>query len=214
MAYIYKITNSINNKVYIGKTSKTIEERFKEHILDSKRERCEKRPLYNAFIKYGIENFFVEEIEKVPTDEKASEREIYWIEYYRSYVGFEDCKGYNATLGGDSKRYYDYNKIAKKYLELQNEKETAKFFNCDIQTVKNACMENNIEMLPRIEVIKQKTSKRVAKLDKDTLEILKIYDSISNAFRDLGHPKTGGISNVCKGKSHTYLGYKWKYIED
>ena len=211
MAYIYKITNSINNKVYIGKTSKTIEERFKEHILDSKRERCEKRPLYNAFIKYGIENFFVEEIEKVPTDEKASEREIYWIKYYRSYVGFEDCKGYNATLGGDSKRYYDYNEIAKKYLELQNEKETAKFFNCDIQTVKNACIENNIEMLPRTEVIKQKTSKRVAKLDKDTL---KIYDSISDAFRDLGRPKTGGISNVCKGKSNTYLGYKWKYIED
>ena len=52
MAYIYKITNLINGKVYIGKTSeKTIEERFKIHIKDSKKEHCEKRPLYDAMNK-------------------------------------------------------------------------------------------------------------------------------------------------------------------
>ena len=63
MPYIYKITNKINNKVYIGKTLGTIENRWKSHIRDSKRTHCEKRPLYSAFEKYGVENFIIEEVE-------------------------------------------------------------------------------------------------------------------------------------------------------
>lgn len=64
MAYIYKITNDINNKVYIGKTLLSIEKRFKEHCKDYKREGKEKRPLYRAMNKYGIEHFSIEEIEE------------------------------------------------------------------------------------------------------------------------------------------------------
>ena len=102
MAYIYKIVNKINNKIYIGKTSSTVEERFKEHCNDSKKIRCEKRPLYDAMNKYGIDKFYIEMIEQVPNDEIASQREMYWIKTLRTYIGFQDCNGYNATLGGDS----------------------------------------------------------------------------------------------------------------
>ena len=42
MAFIYKITNDVNGKVYIGKTLYSVEKRWKEHINDSKRERTEK----------------------------------------------------------------------------------------------------------------------------------------------------------------------------
>ena len=55
MAYIYKITNDINDKIYIGKTNFSIEKRFQEHCKDAFRKRNEKRPLYNAMKKYGIE---------------------------------------------------------------------------------------------------------------------------------------------------------------
>lgn len=75
MPSIYKITNNINNKMYIEKTSNSIEKRFEEHIKDSKKERCEKRPLYDAMNKYGIEHFTIEEIEQVANDEIACERE-------------------------------------------------------------------------------------------------------------------------------------------
>ena len=146
MAYIYKITNLINKKLYIGKTSSSIEERFKEHIKDSKKERCEKRPLYDAMNKYGIENFCIEQIEEVENDEIASEREQFWIEKLRTYIGFSDCNGYNATLGGDSKRYYNYTEIAKKYLELKSEKEVCEYFSCDPKVVRKACAENGIEI--------------------------------------------------------------------
>lgn len=63
MGYIYCITNLINNKRYIGKTTKDPKERFKEHCIDSYKKRCNKRPLYDSMNKYGIENFKLEILE-------------------------------------------------------------------------------------------------------------------------------------------------------
>ena len=57
MAYIYKITNRINQKVYIGQTSFSVEKRWKEHVQDINKHLD--RPLYRALSKYGIENFSV-----------------------------------------------------------------------------------------------------------------------------------------------------------
>ena len=68
MGYIYCITNLINSKRYIGKTVNNIQQRFEEHCKDSQKNRYKKRPLYDAFNKYGIENFKVEEIEYVEDD--------------------------------------------------------------------------------------------------------------------------------------------------
>ena len=64
MAYIYQIKNKINDKIYIGKTLETIEKRWKEHCNDYLKDRTEKRPLYMAMKKYGIENFSIEIIEE------------------------------------------------------------------------------------------------------------------------------------------------------
>ena len=182
MAYIYKIINNINQKIYIGKTSSTIEKRFREHCNDSKKERCEKRPLYDAMNKYGIENFAIEKVEEVENDEIASEREIYWIKKLNTYIGFNDCNGYNATLGGDSKRIYDYQIIAKKYLELKNQKETAKYFQCDVETVKKACQENNIEIISSQQVAKDAQKKCV-----------KMYDLENNFIQEFETMKDAAI---------------------
>lgn len=94
MGYIYKITNVINEKVYIGQTSKTIQERFAAHI--SKAKQKVNRYLYDAMNHYGYENFIIEEIEECSND-KLDEREIYWINFYQSTL---KEKGYNMTIGG------------------------------------------------------------------------------------------------------------------
>ena len=127
---IYKITNTINGKVYIGKTLETMEKRWKEHQKDSMR--FTDRPLYRAMNKYGIKNFIIEVVEE-PEIEMLSQRECYWIEYYNSYHF-----GYNATLGGDGKVLYDYQQIVNKYLEGALVKEIAKEFECSVDTVSKA----------------------------------------------------------------------------
>lgn len=67
---------------------------YRKDCKDSRKERCEKRPLYDAMNKYGVENFIVEELEYVKDENILSEREVYWIKELETY-------GYNATKGGD-----------------------------------------------------------------------------------------------------------------
>lgn len=177
MAFIYVITNDINDKQYIGKTNNSIEKRFKEHIKDSRREQYEKRPLYRAMNKYGIEHFHIEKLEECSAEESA-EREKYWIAKLDTY----GHNGYNATRGGDSKKYYDYKEIADKYLELQNQQETAKYFGCDVHTVRVACREYNISILSSVQVSKKTNSKKVYMKNQDG-EILQVFDSMSDAGR-------------------------------
>ena len=68
MGRIYKITNDINNKIYIGQTIKTLTKRWQQHKCNSTKEYFKQIVLYKAFKKYGIEHFYIEEIEEVEND--------------------------------------------------------------------------------------------------------------------------------------------------
>ena len=96
MTGIYKITNTINNKIYIGLSS-NIEERWKAHKKRYKIETDKEyeKHLYRSFRKYGLDAFTFEIIEECSVEELAN-REIYWISYYDSYAN-----GYNETPGGE-----------------------------------------------------------------------------------------------------------------
>ena len=210
---IYKIYNDVNDKLYIGKTVSSIEKRFQEHCDDSKKERCEKRPLYNAMNKYGIEHLFIELIEECDLKE-LSEKEIYWIGYYNSYKN-----GYNATLGGDRKILYDYDLIVQLYQNGLTGKEIANQLVCDIDTVRKALLSAGLN--PNDNMIKL-LSKKVEMHDKETNELLKIFDSQMDAGRWLKENNktedkklsrvSGRIGDVCNGKRKTAYGYKWKRI--
>lgn len=101
MVGIYKITNIINHKSYIGK-SENIEERFKEHKIPYRWRQHSNIILYKAFLKYGIENFLFEVIEEC-SPQQLNDREKYWIKYFHTYIGDESSHGYNMTEGGDGK---------------------------------------------------------------------------------------------------------------
>lgn len=95
---IYKITNLINGKVYIGQ-SRDIKRRWSSHRSDFLKDKKD-YVLYRAFRKYGIENFSFEVIEKCSENE-LDEKEKFYIAEYDSFLG----DGYNMTLGGQGVIY-------------------------------------------------------------------------------------------------------------
>ena len=92
---IYKITNKITNKSYVGFTSKSIKERFHKHYLNAMSGMD--TYLYKSIRKYGIDKFSIVEIEKLDNQNEAYEREKYYIEKYTTI----SPSGYNLTKGGD-----------------------------------------------------------------------------------------------------------------
>ena len=97
---IYKITNKINNKVYIGQ-SVNVEERLREHQLRAFRSpetnKEYNKALYQAIRKYGVENFTYELILKCSKEEL----DRYEHQYIILYQSNKSDKGYNETSGYD-----------------------------------------------------------------------------------------------------------------
>jgi group I intron endonuclease len=92
---VYKITNNVNGKSYIGFTGNTIFERFEQHKKDALKIR-DNRKFYNAINKYGVDAWNIELLESVDSAEFAKQKEIELIEKFDTYNN-----GYNSTKGGD-----------------------------------------------------------------------------------------------------------------
>ena len=97
MGYIYKITNIVNGKIYVGKTEETIERRFYEHKLAVKTGKKQSK-LYSAMKHYGIDNFIIEELDRSDDKDELCKKEIFWIDKLNSR---NDKIGYNVSRGGD-----------------------------------------------------------------------------------------------------------------
>ena len=78
MYTIYKYENVVNQKVYIGQTSLTVEQRAQTDGNNYKQ--CPR--FYNAIKKYGWDNFVVSIIDTAETPEMANELEIYYIAFF------------------------------------------------------------------------------------------------------------------------------------
>lgn len=212
MGYIYKITNKLNNKCYIGKTERTIEERWQEHCRPSRQKL--NLPLYKAFAKYGIENFTVEEIEQCDTS-LLDEREIYWISYFNSYGE----NGYNCTGGGEGgiKTYEeDIDEIIARYLAGERLDLLCKEYHHDYASIRPKIIAKGIVI--DTNAGPKKLSKQVAAIDPKTKEIVAIYDSISAAGRALckeGKNPRAVSTHIGKQKNTNNIchGFLWKTID-
>lgn len=139
MGFIYKITNTINGKVYIGQTSRTVAVRWQEHKRYSRNENPQhSRKLYYAIRKYGIDSFTIDEIEECDDDIRA-EREQYWISFYDS------CNnGYNITVGGDGTKKFQNQKLIELWNKGLQRDEIANEFGICLETVTKRLHENGI----------------------------------------------------------------------
>lgn len=207
MGYIYCITNIINNKRYVGKTTNTIEERWKEHCQDFKKERCEKRPLYDAFNKYGIENFKIEYLEEVKDNSLLSEKEIHWIKELETY----GSKGYNATKGGDGKILYDYNEVLELYNLGYSAVQVANKIGCERTLVTKVLRAHGIKSRGNSQIIEQ--------YDLND-NYIQTFDSTMEAREWLFQNNITSnkqcrnvILRCCKGENKSAYGFIWKYKE-
>ncbi len=91
--WIYKITNILNNKVYIGQTIRPIKDRFHRHINDAMHNILDTH-FARAIRKDGPENFIISEIDTAETQEELNQKEQYWI---RKYQATNPEFGYNET---------------------------------------------------------------------------------------------------------------------
>jgi group I intron endonuclease len=92
---IYKATNIINGKIYIGKTVKALKSRIAEHKADINRGQI--FHFHRALIKYGFDNFKWEILEKANDLDELNRLECYYIELFNSR---DRLLGYNIAYGG------------------------------------------------------------------------------------------------------------------
>lgn len=210
MGFIYKITNKVNGKCYIGKTNKDVQVRYKQHLNDASKDRCKNRPLYRAINKYGKDNFNVEIIEVCTNTE---DREIYWIQYYKSY----GKNGYNATKGGDGKSYIDYTQIENEYNLNQHTmsvKEIASKLGVDyslcckyLASLGYNTKESSIA-LTRKSVLLVETNQ----IFESILEAGKYIKSKTNSDSSANHIASK-ISLVCRGIRKSAFKFTWEFVK-
>jgi len=134
LAYIYSITNNINQKQYIGLTRQSNPyDRWKRHLSDSKNN--SQYAIHCAIRKYGEDNFKFRIIEECP-DDLVEDREIHYIEKFNSFY-----EGYNATLGGNirydtnAKPITQYNKKGERIQDFASLKDAAEFIGKDLSAI-------------------------------------------------------------------------------
>jgi len=234
--YVYKVTNIINQKVYIGQTMMSIRIRWNRHKNHSIRKNRNDYDVkfHRAIRKYGPDNFIVEQLEEFEANDKKSlldllnKSEIAYIEKFDSFNN-----GYNSTLGGSKgcgrlgklnsqsikiKQYTEDGEFIKEWDSIAD---AARFYNtfdtCIIDCLKGYNKSsagyvwryvNDPKNLP-IGQIETRKRKIILQYDLNG-NFIKEWSSIAEIKRVLNiHP--GHIPDVCKGRRNHAFGFVWKY---
>ena len=229
MGVIYKTTNLINNKIYIGKRIFTPDKFFRNKYYGSG------KLLKNAINKYGLDNFKRDILEEVD-NELLEEREIYWIKMY----GSNNLEiGYNLTIGGNSKYgrkignmsdetkkkisesvskylkenghpFKDKNHSEETKQKIKNKLKGRKLPNERIINAAKGHIGLKYNKPPKIKKEKIDQRKKIRQLSMDG-NFIKEYSSIDEAAKLLNINRSG-ISRACGGLYKQCGGYKWCYI--
>ncbi|MBQ8468154.1 MAG: hypothetical protein IJ542_00150 [Clostridia bacterium] len=224
---IYKHTNKINGKVYIGQTKQTPTQRwrngngYKNNVY-----------FYHSIQKYGWNNFVHEILEKgINSVKQANEKEVYYITKYDSYKN-----GYNLTSGGDNRDHLGIPvlQIDINSLEIVNAYQTIRYAEettgIDHSQISRCCLKNKKDIQaggyywcfqdewhdgwnPKKRTPPAAYNKKeIYQLDK-SMNIVCKFESILDAEKATGI-KNSSIGQCCRSKRISAGNYYWCYIED
>ena len=233
---IYKVTNKINNKIYIGQTIQTLSERRNKHYYKANNESDINTHFINALRKYPKDSFIWEIIDKAENQEQLDIKEKYWIKYYDSIKN-----GYNTKDGGDtiivtdkfleqcgSYPFYAFDLKGNLIGEFLNQREFARKYNInkgDIYKMLNNQLyfSNNIICIDKkkftqkrlnecIKIATNKTTPFIAR-NIETGEVFGPFTNRLECKRTL-NLKSNHISEVLSKKRKTQEGYTFQYCEE
>lgn len=181
--FIYIIKNTINNKVYVGQTKVSIEQRWAEHLRHAK---YGKQVINRAMRKYGIDKFYVELLETCNIKDIDS-REMYYIKLYNST---DKSKGYNVSIGGNTPRFerkkLNVAELADLYKRNFTLQQIAEMYEVSRYIINTELKNAGIKVRNRHE-----SAERVSKIDKNLiLEALKNTNSLRSAakYANISYP--------------------------
>ena len=214
MGKIYKAQNLISGKVYIGITSKSIEERKKDHLQKSGKGNGSY--FQEDIASYGAEAFIWEQIDTAIDINELAEKERQYILKYNSFEN-----GYNQDSGGGfQKNVYQYNStdgtLVAVFESLQS---AASAVNASRTSISNTCLSQNktckgfywsYNLTEPFIIEVDLRKKKVVQYDLEGKQIA-IFESVAEASRQTGVSKTC-ISRCCRGEREQSGGFLWKYI--
>lgn len=184
---IYKITNSINNKCYIGLTTLPFSLRWSTHKNDIIKSDY---PLYRSIRKYGLEAFKIETICSALNTKSLSELEIYFIKYYNSVVP----NGYNCTYGGERPIYSEE---SRKKMSLAKKGKSPW----------NKGLKTGLQLIEHKIKAAAGNFKPIQSISPEG--VVKNYKSLKETKKDGFNPSQ--VCLCCKNLAKTHRKYKFKY---
>lgn len=224
MIGIYKITNKVNGKIYVGQ-SVNIKQRWAEHKANLRNNKHENLYLQNAWNKYGEENFSFEIIEKCNQDE-LDDKETFWISECNSYINFVNAHGYNLTIGGGGTRKIhkvsQYDLSGKFIKEWDNGIIAGENTGISIASIYGSCIHRlsyagNYIWLYSDEVTKELLAQRLSKIKcRKVLQydkfanFIREWDSLNQIDKELGFNPVQCVNHT----TSSCHGYIFKYKDD
>lgn len=205
MGYIYKITNQLNEKAYIGQTTQPVEVRWYAHIYSANREDDNRYYFQRALQKDGVNNFKFEILEEIP-NEQLNEHEQYWIKFYHTYrYDPQGNEGYNLTWGGEGNYKFEPEVLLKAFYDNnQHLRNTCKAIGCCEPTLIKVLKENGLHGLG--------SQRPIYQISPQTGEIIKRYEACIDAAQAM---KIAHNTLWCalNGDQKTAAGFVWCYVD-
>lgn len=238
---IYKITNQVNGKVYVGQ-SIDIRRRWSEERSRARNsETKEISAIYAAMNKYGVENFTFEVIEEC-MPEMLSVREQYWIDTLQTF----SPQGYNLIASQDSAARPHYcvdcgavirresvrceacahkaqrvcdrpgaDQLYEDLISLRSFAAVGRKYNVTDNAVRKWCIAYGMSTKSADYRPKtRKTRRKIAQIDIQTGEIIHIWNNAKEAATSLNKQKGNHITEVCNGNAKSAYGYRWQFIDE